>query len=148
MIRIIQALILTVIFVFSSGAAWAQDGSGQKAPPKKKIKTMVDYQKELGLSDEQVAEVNASLVSFQETVTAQRAKLAQYEKEYKILLQNEAALADIKSKLRQIADTRFQIRYADVLTSRRVSNALTDEQMDKWREIQTKVRADQQPKKK
>ena len=104
---------------------------------------MIDYKDELGLSEEQVKEVSTALLSFQATVKKQRAILTQSEQDYKQLLQDEAPLADIKSKLRTIADTRFQLRYADVLTSRRVSEALTDEQMSKWREIQTKVRAEQ-----
>lgn len=137
----IQTIALVLILFFSSATAWAQDGE-KPAPEKKKIKTMIDYKDELGLSEDQVKEVATALVSFQNTVKKLRADLAQHEQDYKKLVAEEAPLADIKAKLRLIADTRFALRYADVLTSRRVSEALTDAQMAKWREIQTKVRTD------
>lgn len=144
MIRTIHILLLLLLFVFSGAAVSAQEGD--EAPPKpekKKIKTMIDYRDELGLSDEQVKEVSTALLAFQSAVKQLRTNLAQYEQDYKKLVEEEAPLADIKSKLKQIATTRFQLRYADVLTSRRVSEALTDEQMAKWKEIQGKVRAEQ-----
>ena len=143
MIRTFQTVLLLTLFLFCSGQTLAQEAGAPDKPPQKKIKTMIDYKDELGLSEEQVKEVSTALLSFQATVKKQRAILTQSEQDYKQLLQDEAPLADIKSKLRTIADTRFQLRYADVLTSRRVSEALTDEQMSKWREIQTKVRAEQ-----
>jgi hypothetical protein len=140
--RHIQTIALIVLVLFSGATLWAQEDGEKPQPEKKKIKTMIDYKDELGLSDEQVKEVATALVSFQNTVKKLRADLAQHEQDYKKLVAEEAPLADIKSKLRLIADTRFALRYADVLTSRRVSEALTDEQMKKWREIQTKVRGD------
>jgi septal ring factor EnvC (AmiA/AmiB activator) len=144
MIRNFQALLLVALFIFSSGAVLAQEPSTPDKPPKKKIKTMIDYKDELDLTEEQVKEVRTALLSFQTTVKQLRATLAQSEKDYKQLVKEEAPLSDIKSTLRTIADARFQLRYADVVTSRRVSDALTDQQMAKWREIQTKVRVDEQ----
>lgn len=123
-----------------SGAAWA-DGNSPKEPAKKTVKTMLDYKDELGMTDDQVKEVSDALKSFQVTITEQRTALQTEEKEFKELLAANAPLSDIKAKLRQISDTRFNLRYADVLTSRRVSDALKPEQMKKWREIQAKVRA-------
>lgn len=134
--RILTILVLALLL---AGPGLAEDKPGEPAP--KTVKTMIDYKEELGLSDTQVNEVREALLGFQKTVKEQRQALAQQEKEYKELVQKEAPLSDIKSKLRQISDTRFQLRYADVLTSRRVSEALSPEQMEKWRAIQTKVRA-------
>jgi hypothetical protein len=101
---------------------------------------MIDYKDRLNLSDDQVKTVQKSLLAFQALVKTQRSNLRAYEQEYQELLKNEAPLPDIKSKLRQIAETRFLLRYADVLTSRRVSNALTKEQMAEWKAIQSEVR--------
>ena len=123
-----------------AGPVWAQEGAGDKPAPKP-VKTMIDYKDELGLSDKQVTDVATALKSFQVTVKEKRAELTKLEKEFNELLKTQAPLPDIKSKLKQISETRFTLRYADVLTSRRVSDALTAEQMKKWREIQAKVRA-------
>lgn len=140
--RYFQIVAVLLLFTLVGQAAWAQEDGDKPKPEKKKIKTMIDYKDELGLSEEQVKEVATALVAFQNTVKKLRADLAQHEQDYKKLIAEEAPLADIKAKLRLIADTRFALRYADVLTSRRVSEALTDEQMKKWREIQSKVRGD------
>lgn len=134
--RVLCILVLVFLMV---GPGLSEDKPEES--PQKAVKTMIDYKDELGLSETQVSEVREALLSFQKTVKEQRQALAQQEKEYKELVQKEAPLSDIKSKLRQISDTRFNLRYADVLTSRRVSEALSSEQMEKWRAIQSKVRA-------
>lgn len=135
-----KLLTLFMLLVILSGAALAEGESEKKAEAKKPIKTMLDYRAELGMTDEQVKEVSEALKSFQATVSEQRAALQKQEGEFKALLAADAPLSDIKAKLRQISDTRFNLRYADVLTSRRVSEALKPEQMKKWRDIQAKVR--------
>ena len=135
--RILSAALLLGLL---AGPVWAQEGAGDKPAPKP-VKTMIDYKDELGLSDKQVTDVATALKSFQVTVKEKRAELTKLEKEFNELLKTQAPLPDIKSKLKQISETRFTLRYADVLTSRRVSDALTAEQMKKWREIQAKVRA-------
>ena len=134
--KLILMAMMVCLFV---APVMAQDKSA--APKPKKIKTMVDYKDELGLSDDQIKAVTEALTGFQTTVKTQREALKTQEAEFKALLKSQAPLPDIKAKLRQIADTRFNLRYADVLTSRRVSDTLTADQMKKWREIQAQVRA-------
>lgn len=134
-----KIMMLVFILGLIGGPVWAQDEA--KPAAQKPIKTMIDYRDELGLSDEQVKEVAEALKTFQVTVKEKRTALNTQEKEFKELLKAKAPLPDIKSKLKEISETRFTLRYADVLTSRRVSDALAEEQMKKWREIQAKVRA-------
>lgn len=123
-----------------SPAALAQQ-SGAAKPAKKTVKTMISYKDQLNLSDAQVKEIETAFTSYQANVNQQRKELASLEQEFKALVQGKAPLPEIKSKLRQITDTRFRLRFSDVLTSRRVSDALSAEQMTKWREIQQNVRA-------
>lgn len=132
--RIVSLLLLFLFLV----PAWAQSPT---PAPKRKIKTMVDYKEELSLTEEQIKTISTTLVSFQSLVKKQKTNLATYEQEYRKMIQEGAPLPEIKGKLRQIADTRFILRYADVLTSRRVSETLTDEQMEKWKAIQAEVRS-------
>lgn len=107
----------------------------------RKVKTLVDYKAELGLTDAQINEIGEALKSFQVTITEQRKLLTQYEGEYSKLLAEHAPLEQVKQKLRQVTDTNFNLRYADVLTSRKVEGILSADQMSKWRAMQAKVRS-------
>lgn len=133
-----RLMIAALLCGFLVGPSLAED---QPAAAKKPIKTMIDYKDELGLTDTEITQVKEALTSFQSTVKEQRAILQASEKEYRDLMKAAAPLPDIKSKLRQIADARFNLRYADVLTSRRVSDIMGADKMQKWRAIQAKVRA-------
>lgn len=140
-----KSLLLTLIVLIGLGAspALAQD-SGDKKDPKpaaKPVKTLVDYKDELGLTDEQINGVAEALKNFQETIKTQKSLMVTYEQDYRKLLKDHAPLPEIKQKLRQIADVRFNLRYADVVTSRKVEGLMTAEQLKKWRAIQAKVRS-------
>lgn len=117
----------------------------QGQAPSKKVKTLVDYKAELGLSDKQVADIGAALKSFQTTMVEQRKLLMKYEGEYSKLVSDHAPLDQVKQKLRQVTDTNFNLRYADVLTSRKVESIMTGDQIAKWRAIQAKVRGTKSP---
>jgi phage-related minor tail protein len=140
-----NSLVLCVVIGLLTGAILGQEKPAV-SPPKQAVKTMLDYQDELGLSDDQMAEVKEALASYAAILKSQRAAVKTYETEYVELVKSDAPLPDIKSKLRQIFDARFQLRYADIFTSRRVTETLTSEQMVKWREIQARVRAVKKPK--
>lgn len=109
-------------------------------PKTSKVKTLIDYRSDLNLSDKQVKEIRDTLIAYQTVVTEQRKALSQYEKEYSGLVSERAPLEQIKSKLRQITDASFTLRFADVQTARRVESTLSADQLKKWRDIQAKVR--------
>jgi hypothetical protein len=129
------ALCLLSMTFLLCGPALAQKG-GQP----KKVRTLVDYKTELSLTDQQIEDIRESLKAFQTTVVEQRKLLRQYEGEYAKLVADHAPLDQVKQKLRQVTDTGFNLRYADVLTSRKVESILTADQLQKWRQIQTRVR--------
>ena len=107
-----------------------------------KVKTMIDFKKELNLSDQQITNITNTLKSFQENVVAQKKVLVAQESDLRKLLADHANLADIKKKLHEIEATRFELRYLDVVTSRQVEEILSAEQLTAWRNIQTKLRAE------
>ncbi|MEW6283000.1 MAG: hypothetical protein AB1758_30585 [Candidatus Eremiobacterota bacterium] len=117
--------------------------AAQQPEQPRKIKTLVDYKQELGLSDQQIQDVVATLNQFKTELEAYQQKLVAAEKDFQKLLEQHADLEAIKAKLRESADLRFQIRYLDVVTSRKVEAILSPEQMSKWREIQKKNQAEQ-----
>lgn len=131
--RILLCL-LAVLWLISP--ALAQDKQPQK------VKTMVDFKKELNLSDQQIANITSTLKNFQENVVAQKKVLVAQENDLRKLLADHASLADIKKKLHEIEGTRFELRYLDVVTSRQVEDILSAEQLTAWRQIQTKLRAE------
>ena len=132
-----QALVLLALLgLLVVGPANAQQDGGDR-----KVKTLVDYKTELSLSDKQIAGIREALKNFQATIVEQRKLLTQYESEYSKLVAEKAPLDQVKQKLRQVTDTGFNLRYADVLTSRKVESILTADQMAKWREIQSKARS-------
>lgn len=131
-----RALVMLALFgLVALGPAVAKPGGEER-----KVKTLVDYKTELSLTDKQVTDIRDALKSFQVTVVEQRKLLTQYEGEYSKLVAAKAPLDQIKQKLRQVTDTNFNLRYADVLTSRKVESILTADQIARWRDIQAKVR--------
>lgn len=131
----ITLLILTFLAFVVAPSALAQDAAKDK-----KIKTLVDYKAELSMTDAQITQITDALKNYQATVVAQKKLLNQYNTEYAQLLKARAPLDEIKQKLRQVSDVGFNLRYVDVLTSRKVEDALSTEQLAKWRSIQAKVR--------
>lgn len=135
--RVLVALLALSMFVLTPVNAEPSKG--------RKVKTLVDYKTELTLSDAQVSQIQDALKTFRTTIVEQRKLLSQFEGEYSKLVAEKAPLEQIKQKLRQVTDTNFNLRYADVLTSRKVESILTDEQLARWREIQSKVRSAPKP---
>lgn len=132
-------LSLVLLCLVAVAPAWAQEAGGRK------VKTLVDYKAELSLTTEQIKGIGEALKNFQATTTEQRKLLTQYEGEYSKLVSERAPLDQVKQKLRQVTNVNFNLRYADVLTSRKVEGILSTDQLSKWREIQAKVRNKPKP---
>ncbi len=128
-------LILILGLLLFLGPALSQE------PEPKKVKTLVDYRSQLQLTDQQIADIKTTLTNFQKSILSQRQQLQRQEAEFQNLLRERAALAEIKKKLREIGETRFQLRYQDVLTSRKVEQILSASQLEQWRSIQAEERA-------
>ncbi len=109
-------------------------------PAQKKSKTLVDYQSELGLSDTQVADVKRTLELFKSEIKAYQSQLLETEQSLAARVKAGGSIEEIKADLRQSSDLHFQLRYLDVVTSRKVEAILSPDQMARWREIQQKKR--------
>jgi hypothetical protein len=128
-------VLIALLLMAASSTALAE-----KTSPDRKVRTLVDYKAELSLTDVQIKEIGEALKAFQTTMVEQRKLLTQYEGEYSKLVSERAPLDQVKQKLRQVTDVNFNLRYADVLTSRKVEGILSADQLTRWREIQAKVR--------
>ena len=130
----LKILSLLLITLLTLGSAHAEDGK------RARVKTLLDYQKELSLSAPQVKEIKETLAAYQTVVAQQRKSLMQFEKEYSSLVATRAPIEQIKQKLRQVTDTTYTLRLSDVQTARKVESILSVDQLKKWREMQSKVR--------
>lgn len=110
--------------------------SAQTPQPATKSKTLVDYQSELGLSDRQVADVKRTLDLFKSEIKAYQSQLVETERSLAARVKAGASIEKIKADLRQSSDLHYQLRYLDVVTSRKVEAILSPDQMARWREIQ------------
>lgn len=133
--RSLLPLLLALILAVATGVGAEDTAKGQR-----KLKTLVDYKTELSLTNTQVDEIGKALQSFHDITSKQRKLLNEYEAEYAKLVADKAPLDQVKQKLRQVTDTNFNLRYADVLTSRKVESILSAEQLSTWRGIQAQVR--------
>jgi hypothetical protein len=122
--------------------AKASTPSGQ---PTAKIKTIWDYEKELGLTAAQSKIMKDALGGLQKQLVGLRQQLLEAERQLKSLIEEEAPIEPINAKLQQISQIQVQIRLADIQTSRKINEVMEAEQLDKWRNIQKQAR--QQAKK-
>ena len=118
----------------------ATPSPGTTAAPQNKTKTIFDFEKELGISADQLKKLKDSVNSFNTDIKDQNEKLKQANKELGDLVNSEASLDKIKEKLTQIGAIELNIRLTNVKLSRSVSEILSKDQMKKWREIQKRER--------
>lgn len=141
----LKTLLLTVLaaFVLLPAASLAQAPSPAPAnspAPKAAVKTIFDYQKELGLTDKQLADIRAALKGLQDSLATLGQKLQVVDKEAAQAIQADAPLPQIRAKLQEVAAVQIDMRIADIDTSRKVNAILTKAQLAKWHEIQKKAR--------
>lgn len=106
--------------------------------------TIFSYQREIGLSDDQVARMKARLQQLNEAMARNRELLAVLEQQCNVLLLNEAAsLATIESRLNEIAALLVASQMEDLRCSREVMALITPEQLANWRAIQQAAQAAQ-----
>jgi len=106
----------------------------------KTVKTIFDFEKEIGLSADQSKKLKDSVKSFNEEIKSLNEKQKQANKELSDLINGTAALDKIKEKLQQIGAIELDIRMANIRLTRTVNETLTKEQSAKWKDIQKRER--------
>jgi septal ring factor EnvC (AmiA/AmiB activator) len=139
-LMITRLAVLTLCLALFLSPALAQTRKAASRPTQK-IKTIWDYDKELGMSPEQVQKLKDALTQLQNQLNTLKGTWVSQEKELKALLEKNAPEPQIKAKLQQIAATQVDMRMADVQTSRQVNAVLSADQMARWRDIQARARA-------
>jgi hypothetical protein len=113
----------------------------RKAAEAARVRTIWDYKKELGLTDQQSQEMKEAVKILQKDIAAHREKLVAAEQQLRAMIDEESSFDQIRSKLQRIATIQVDMRLADIQTSRRVNDVLKTEQLDRWHDIQKEMRA-------
>lgn len=132
-----KALLALALACSLGTVAWGAPASTAPAPAATNpIKTMWDYQKELGLSDAQVADIKKAIVDLDKQVRTEQERLKPLDARLNEQMAKDASLDDLRTTLQQVAVVQIDIRLADVMTSRKINALLKPEQLQRWRQIQ------------
>lgn len=129
-----------------AAAAPAPSPTAAKSPapaasPAPNAHTIFDYQKELGITEKQSADMKAALKDLAQRVQPIQAKLGDLNSQIGQDMEKEAPLPKIREKLLEFATLQVDMKMADIETARKINAILTREQLTKWRDIQSKARA-------
>lgn len=139
---ILGATLLASSLVLAEGAGTPPPAGGtpDAATPSAQ-KTIFDFQKELALTDQQVADIKKLLGDLARTLKVTQAKITVLNYEVEELIKAEGDLKVIKDKLEEEGNLRADARYADVTASRSINKVLSESQLAAWKDLQTKERA-------
>jgi len=138
-------LVVLVLGVLGAVRVEAERVDGRKSPSVSKpktvpLKTLWDFQEELGLSDRQVQKMKSLLARFQSNLVAAQKRLCAAESQLKVAIDREAPIDQVREKLARIGSIQLEMRLEDVETSRKVNAVLTEDQLENWRKIQAHSR--------
>ena len=147
--RVIFLLIIVGGLVSVSVAQAAEQAKPTAAParavsaPAQNLgaKTIFDYQKEIGMTDEQVAEMKSLMTNFQKVLGEKGTELNALRQELSVMIQDKKEVPLIRKQLQKIADLQVDASCFDVETSRKVDAVLTPAQLAKWKALQETIKA-------
>ena len=138
--------LISLAALIALGTTFAFAESTEKpAPAAQQNKTIWDYKKELGLSEEQIQSMQDILNKFQKSLSSTQQKLIAAETQLKTMIDEEAPLDQVRTKLQRISVMTAELRYEDIQTSRRVNAVMKPEQLEQWHTIQRKARGEKSP---
>ena len=106
-----------------------------------RLKTILDYKKELGLSQDQEERIKAYLFDLEKGLRELKVKLASVNSEIRRLLEQGAKkqgslrLKDVEAKIREAYQIRADMAIAEIRTAEKINAVLTPKQFEKWKKI-------------
>ena len=142
------SVVMGMLAVFCVGNVMAQVPQQSVSSPAIQatpaVKTVFDYQKELGLSDKQVADLKKVMTDFQTKMTDFQTKMTGLRQELANLIQKKADMKMIRRQAEKVSALQVDATCADIETSRTVETIMTLAQITQWKEIQDKSRQEMQ----
>jgi hypothetical protein len=140
--RLVFLVVFSLCFVSGVFALDKKDADKAIAGQKQMmpVKTIFSYQKELGLSDDQVKSIKAKLADFQKYIDTQKQALVVLQKELSEMLNKNESLRLIRGKFEQISRIQVDVSCKDIETSRSIEGVLSSSQLSKWKKLQAEAR--------
>ncbi len=121
-------------------AAQAQVTQAPQAQGQPQIKTIFDYKKELGLTDDQVKRMQDHIAAMNKERKPIADKVSGLNRELAALVEKQGDMGEIRKKVREVYDNLATLRIADIEWNRKIMAVLKPEQITKWRELQAAAR--------
>ena len=133
-----RAGILTAVMVFGlTSACFAQAPAAPQAQ-QEAVKTIFDFQKEVGLSDKQVAEMKKLSSDLQATLVEKAKELGTLRENLAGMIKTKKEVPVIRKQMQKIADLQVDNSCLDIEVSRKIEGVMTAAQLAKWKDIQKK----------
>jgi Spy/CpxP family protein refolding chaperone len=113
------------------------------APEQQQVKTIWDYEKDLGLTQDQIQKMKDLFSKMQTQLADLNKKLEGAGQELKDMLTQGGNPDQIKAKLQEISNIRADINYIDIDTAQKINKTMSEKQLKDWREIQTSAQSAQ-----
>jgi hypothetical protein len=102
--------------------------------------TIFDYKAELNLSDKQEDDIRALLADLNKEVRLGNAKLTIVNSELEELVKTEGDVEQIRKKVKEAFDLQANVKFDDIVATRKINRVLSPEQLKRWRSIQAAAR--------
>jgi len=102
--------------------------------------SILDYKKELSLTDDQEKNLKDIIEKLQGYLGEKQDELTKLRTELNTMISESADLEKIKTKLDAIAKIQVDASYETILSSRAIETEITGTQLTKWRSIQMEFR--------
>jgi len=131
---------MTALF---AGQTWTAEAPKPVAPaipaapaaaPKRN--SIFDYKAELNLSDAQIMKMKEMIDELNKENRLTQARRALADAELQNLIEKEAEIQQIRTKLREASEISIAGRIADIEYARKINAVMSSSQLKKWREIQ------------
>lgn len=108
------------------------------APPQERGRSIFwGPERELALTNQQVADIKATLFGLQRTLRAIQAQLGWLDREIEIMMQRGGPAELLKANVAQEGIIRTEARCADLACSRKIDSIFSESQLESWRKIRS-----------
>jgi hypothetical protein len=108
------------------------------------VKTIFDYQKEIGLSEKQGTDMKKLAMDLQTTLNEKAKELMTLRTGLGEMIKGKEDIAAIKKQMQKIASLQVDNSCLDIQASRDIEAIMTKDQLNKWKDIQKKFMEDLQ----
>jgi Spy/CpxP family protein refolding chaperone len=112
------------------------------AAPQAETKTIFSFQKELGLTDKQVADIKTLTMSLKDSMTETTKQITALRQDLNKMVIGKEDIKKIRAVLQKVANIQVDNTCRDLEVSRKVEAVLTPVQWSQWKDIQEKTKAE------